>query len=97
MNEKSVCGEMPRAERSCYCSGLATCHCPLFSLVTSDTLLELTRADLAHPAELGHPEEQLPELAGQVRVVGHGVVLQRVHHLLLAASHRLGVLQPASV
>ena len=53
--------------------------------------------DLTDPTEFRHPEEELPELAGHLRVVGHGVLLQGVHHLLLTSSHCIRVLQPTRV
>ena len=44
-----------------------------------------------------HPEEELPELAGEVGVVGHGVLLQSVYNLLLATSHSLRVFQSTGI
>lgn len=52
---------------------------------------------LTHPTEFRHPEEELPELAGHLRVVGHSVLLQGVHNLLLTSSHCIRVLQPTRV
>ena len=54
-------------------------------------------ADLTDPAEFRHPEEELPELAGHLRVVGHGVLLQGVHHLLLTSAHCIRVLQTTRI
>ena len=42
---------------------------------------------LAHTMEFRDPKEHLGELRGQPRVVGVGVLLQRLHHLLLGITN----------
>ena len=55
------------------------------------------RMYLADPLQLWHPQEQLPELRGNVRVVGRGVDLQGADDLLLGAADAVGLLQAGGV
>ncbi len=55
------------------------------------------RLYLADPLQLRHPQEELPELRGYVRVVGRGVDLQGADDLLLGAADAVGLLQAGGV
>ena len=65
-----------------------------WSIAVSNSMFS---SHLTHSVELLHPEQEFTKLAGHVRVVVDGVLLQRVQHLLLTHSHRVSILQTTRI